>query len=108
MYNTYDKNIRIGWYAKMNTDKKQKLDFWKTLSQYIGGYKFRIFVSVIFSLLTGIMVAAQPLIIKYIVDDGISNTAASADMRVRIVVFFCGVYVLISFLRIFLWAIAAN
>ncbi len=92
----------------MNTDKKQKLNFWKTLSQYIGGYKFRIFVSVIFSLLTGIMVAAQPLIIKYIVDDGISNTAASADMRVRIVVFFCGVYVLISFLRIFLWAIAAN
>lgn len=92
----------------MNTDKKQKLDFWKTLSQYIGGYKFRIFVSVIFSLLTGIMVAAQPLIIKYIVDDGISNTSAASEVRVKTVAIFCGVYVLISLLRILLWAVAAN
>ena len=92
----------------MKADKKQKLRFWRVLSQFIGDYKIQVFVSVVFSLFTGVMVAGQPLIIKYIVDDGISNTALSNDARVKTVLMFCGIYVLLSFLRIFLWAIAAN
>lgn len=91
----------------MKKDKKQKLNFWKTMSQYIGDYKKNVFVSVIFSLFTGVMLAVQPLIIKYIVDDGISSDLAN-DAKMKVVLAFCGLYVLVSFLRIVLFGIAAN
>ena len=48
-----------------------KKSFWKTMSVYTKGYEKNLKIGVVFSLITGIAVAAQPLIIKYIVDDGI-------------------------------------
>ena len=90
----------------MKTDKK-KLNFWKTMSQFIGGYKKNVFVSVIFSLLAGIAVAVQPLIIKYIVDDGITADI-EVQMKLKIVLTFCGIYVLISIFRVTIWGVAIN
>lgn len=91
----------------MRKDKNQKLKFWKTMSQYIGGYKKNVFISVIFSLFTGVMVAVQPLIIKYIVDDGISADLSN-DMKMKTVAGFCVLYTAVSFLRIALFGVAAN
>ncbi len=88
-------------------DNKAKNSFWKTISQYTHGYEKNIFVSVIFSLLTGIMVAIQPLIIKYIVDDGILIDA-DVDIKLKRVTFFCLCYFIISFLRISLFGISYN
>lgn len=91
----------------MKNDKNQKINFWSTMSQYIGGYKKNVFVSVIFSLLTGVAVAIQPLMIKYIVDDGI-NADLPIDSKMRTVLIFCFIYVVLSFSRIALFGVAAN
>ncbi len=91
----------------MNTETKNKNSFWKIISQYIQGYEKNVAVSVIFSLLTGIMVAIQPLIIKYIVDDGILADV-DVDTKLKRVVFFCLCYIVISFSRISLFGIAAH
>ena len=103
------KNILTGWYIAMKKDKNenQKINFWSTMSQFIGGYKRNVFVSVIFSLFTGAMVATQPLIIRYIVDEGISADLAN-DIKIKTVLGFCGLYVLISFFRLAFFGIAAN
>lgn len=84
-----------------------KKSFWKTISRYTKGHEKKIFVSVLFSFITGIAVAIQPLVIKYIVDDGIMADIAK-DEKLRIVTFFCALYVLISFLRITFFGIAYN
>jgi len=84
-----------------------KKSFWKTISRYTKGHEKKIFVSVLFSFITGIAVAIQPLVIKYIVDDGIMADIAKGE-KLRIVTFFCALYVLISFLRITFFGIAYN
>ncbi len=91
----------------MDTNTKSKKSFWKTISQYIQGYEKNIAVSVIFSLITGIMVAFQPLITKYIVDDGILADI-EVNEKLKVVVFLCIAYVIISFLRISMFGIAAH
>ena len=88
-------------------NKNVKINFWKIISQYIKGYEKNIFVSVIFSLITGIMVAIQPLIIKYIVDDGILADV-EINKKLKIVIFLCVAYALISFLRVSMFGIAAH
>lgn len=91
----------------MKENKKQKIKFWSTMSQYIEGYKKNVFVSVIFSLLTGVAVAIQPLMIKYIVDDGI-NADLPVDLKIKTILGFCLIYVILSFSRIALFGVAAN
>jgi len=91
----------------MKKAENAKTNFWKNISQYIGDYKKNVFISVIFSFLTGIMVAIQPLIIKYIVDDGI-NADASNDKKMKIVFAFCILYLIISLLRMVFFGISAN
>lgn len=91
----------------MNDSNNTKINFWGTLSRYFKGYEKNIVISVIFSLITGIMVAVQPLMIKYIVDDGIL-----ADVHIKkkltIVAVLCFLYALISFLRVSMFGIAAH
>lgn len=89
------------------TNKNSKPNFWKTISHYIKGYEKNVVVSVLFSLLTGVMVAIQPLIIKYIVDEGILADIV-IDQKLKIVAFLCILYTVISFLRISVFGIAAH
>ena len=76
-----------------------KKSFWKTIGLYTKGHERKIVISVLFSLITGVMVALQPLVIKYIVDDGILADIAT-DSKLKTVGFLCGLYILISFLQV--------
>ena len=68
---------------KINEDHKvNKNNFWITVSKYAKSYKKELIISMIFSLLTGVAVAVQPLIIKYIVDNGIQNLELEPTTRI--------------------------
>lgn len=84
-----------------------KKSFWKTIGLYTKGHEKKIGISVLFSLFTGIMVALQPLVIKYIVDDGILADIPNYD-KLRVVGFLCVLYILLSFLRISSFGVATN
>lgn len=91
----------------MKREKVGRKGFWSTVSQYIKGYEKYIVVSVIFSFVTGIMVSIQPLIIKYIVDDGILAELAN-ERKIAVVGFYCLVYILASLIRIASFGIASH
>lgn len=90
----------------MKDKASKKSGFWKIIAGYTAGYRIRIALSVVFSVITGIMVALQPLVIKYIVDDGIGALHLAAEERMHTVIMFCAVYVVISFLRISFFGVA--
>jgi ABC-type multidrug transport system fused ATPase/permease subunit len=53
--------------------KAQKLSFWKTLFPYLKPYTRHIVVAIVLSVLTGIGVALQPFMIKFIIDTGVGD-----------------------------------
>ena len=80
--------------------------FWKIISGYIKGYEKNIIISVIFSVITGVTLSLQPLVIKYIVDDGIMSDLAD-DAKFKMVGIFCAVYVVLSFIRLAAFGVAS-
>ncbi len=84
-----------------------KKSFWKTMSNYTKGYEKHLTIGVVFSLITGVAVAAQPLVIKYIVDDGIMAPLENVQ-KMKAVGFFCIVYLLFATLRFVAFGIAYN
>lgn len=97
-------------------DKKERPHFWRTLFPYLKPYRRQLFFTVFFSLCTGVCVALQPLVIKYIVDTGISGDPIEffgktffvmpegTQAHITFVAVACGVYVLLSLLRMTCWA----
>lgn len=79
-------------------EKQQKVIsvMWK----YLKKYKLSIFIAMVCSAFTGVCVALQPLIIKHIVDKGITNNALNNDQKLRLILFMCGVYILLAVIRI--------
>lgn len=67
---------------------------------YLKKYRFSILFAIICSALAGVCVALQPLIIKHIVDRGISNDALENNEKLRLVLVMCGVYLLLGFVRL--------
>lgn len=97
-------------------EKKHRHPFWRTLFPYLLPYRRQLVFTVVFSLLTGVCVAIQPLIIKYIVDTGISGAPIAffgktvfvmpegMQAHVTFILAACGLYVLVSLLRMSCWA----
>ncbi len=85
----------------MNNEVKFK--FWKNMWPYIKEYKNKLIFCIICSMLVGICVAVQPLVIKYIVDNGISNQSLAADEKITFVASMCMLYIFISVCRVVLW-----
>lgn len=85
--------------------KEKYSGFWKHLYPYMKEYRVNLIITMIASCFVGIFVAVQPLVIKYIVDDGISNPSLTSDAKMKYVAFMCIVYVLISTFRIGIWRI---
>ena len=86
----------------MKKASKEK-GFWVQMWPYLREYKGKMAFCVICSLVVGIFVAVQPLLIKYIVDDGIANEALAAGEKIRFVGILSSLYVVISVVRISLW-----
>ena len=68
--------------------------------KYLKKYKFAIIFAMFCSAFTGVCVALQPLVIKHIVDKGITNDALNNSQKLRFVLLMCGVYVLLAVIRI--------
>lgn len=85
--------------------EKEKKGIWKTIWDFTGKYKKNLVIAVIFSLLNGVAVAAQPLIIKYVIDDGISNILLNNTEKMNHALMYCGLYVFVSMCRIAIWAV---
>lgn len=86
--------------------KNEKIKFWPTIIGYMKNYKIQLVTTIIFSMFTGFFVAVQPLVIKYIVDNGISNTSLQNDQKMLVVITYCIVYLLATAGRIVSWLIA--
>lgn len=69
--------------------------------RYLKKYRFSIFIAMICSAFTGVCVALQPLVIKHIVDRGITNDALNNSQKLRFVLFMCLMYVVLGVVRIF-------
>lgn len=89
-----------------NTESTKYKGFWKYMVRYIGQYRKKLTFSIIGAGLVGVCVAFQPLIIKWIVDDGISNSALSSAGKIRFVASMCAVYLLLAAGRISIWRFA--
>lgn len=87
-------------------NKKNNNNFWLVIWKYTADYRKNLFITVAFSMLTGIAVAVLPFVIKYIVDDGIQNMALDPSMRLKVSAIYCGIYVLVCIFRMIMWAIA--
>lgn len=84
---------------------EQKNTFWKTIWKYMEGHQKNIVIAVIFSGITGVFVALQPLVLKYVIDLGIENTKLSSQQRMEMVLLFCMIYILVSVGRVLSWAV---
>lgn len=85
--------------------KEKKYEFWKTMYVYIKDYRSKLWVAVVLSALVGICVACQPLVIKYIVDEGIANENLADKEKLIYVTKLCGLYLGLAFARIYMWRI---
>ena len=84
--------------------------FWRTLFPYMKPFKKNIIIATILSMITGAGVALQPLVIKSVVDSGISGEPFVLFGRVipvadpiTFIAILAGAYVLISLGRIYTW-----
>ncbi len=89
-------------------ESKKEVKFWPTLLKFARGEKHHLLVALILSVITGVVVALQPLVIRYIVDEGISAVDKPDDLRLKIAGFFCIIYVIISVIRVACWAVGYN
>lgn len=94
--------------VKNETYEEQKIPFWKTIMGFAKGEYRRFIIAVIAASLTGIVCAFQPLVIRYIVDEGISAFEKTNETRLWIVGTFCAVYIILSLLRVGFWALGYN
>lgn len=86
----------------MKKNKKNE-SFWLTVWPYLKEFKSQLIFSVICALIVGVFVAGQPLIIKYIVDNGITNPSLSNIPKIKFVTGMCLFYILISAGRVIIW-----
>lgn len=84
----------------------KKKGFFSTIFSYLGrDLKKNVAVTVVFSIINGITVALQTLIIKYIIDEGVLKTGIDNSEKLRIITFFCIVYIIVSAMRVLCWAV---
>jgi ABC-type multidrug transport system fused ATPase/permease subunit len=81
----------------------KKAPFWPILWNYVRPYRASMAVTSICSLLVGAAVALQPLVIKFIVDDGINRPHSAPSEKIRWALIFVGLYILLSYFRIYVW-----
>jgi len=86
----------------------QPLRFWSTIYDYIRPDRGKLILAMICSMFVGAALALQPIIIKFIVDDGILRKAANGELtvpeeRLRWTLIFVGVYLFLSISRVSVW-----
>lgn len=84
-------------------------DLMRVMWQYLRKHSGKLRRAVIWICITGICIAVQPLIIKYIVDNGISSESLSNQKKILFVAVLCASYAIVSLLRVrsFHWGYSA-
>lgn len=88
----------------MKKDNKKSI-FWKSMWDYSKGHHGKLAVAIAFCMIHGVILAVQPTIVKYIVDEGISNTELTASLRMKTALFWAFIYAAVSYMRIPTWGI---
>lgn len=84
-------------------NKKKNESFWLRMWPYLKEFRPKLIFSVVCALLVGVFVAAQPFIIKFIVDEGIASESLQGMDKIRYVAMMCVVYIIISASRVLVW-----
>ena len=85
--------------------EKPKQHFWKNIFEYASNYHKNFIIAMAFSLIVGICLAIKPILIKYIIDDGITNTALSEIDRLKTAVFYCVLYISVHVMQMCIWGV---
>lgn len=113
--------------AVLKEEAKKAFPFWKCLFSYTKGHRRNIIIAAILSFIAGIAMAIQPLVIKYIVDDGIGagdpgdpwlvsffrglfahEGSVTQTFQIQIIASLTVFYVLVAAIRFLVWTVAAN
>lgn len=84
------------------------IPFWVTLWEYMRPFKLSLLTAAAASFLVGIAVAVQPIIIKFIVDEGILRPNADTRERLHYALGFAALYAVIGMVRMFVWGAGYN
>jgi ABC-type multidrug transport system fused ATPase/permease subunit len=89
------------------TDQTPKNDFafWKTLWEYVRPHRAKLYITIVCSIIVGVAVAIQPLVIKFIIDNGITRANASPKQKLLYSLLFIGIYFAVSGIRVSVWTV---
>ena len=85
--------------------EKPKQHFWKSIFEYASNHRKNFIIAMSLSLIVGMCLAIKPILIKYIIDDGITNTALSEIDRLKTAVFYCILYISAHIMQMALWGV---
>lgn len=81
----------------------EKLPFWKILWPHMREHKKKLLFCTTCALVVGVFVAGRPLIIRYIVDNGIANDALAPKEKIQLVGWLCMLYIGLSVGQVVVW-----
>lgn len=82
----------------------EPIPFWPTVWTYMRPYRGKVALAAVTSMLVGIAVALQPILIKFIVDDGINRDGPPGE-RLRYAAVFTGLFLFASVFRMTVWRV---
>ena len=113
--------------AVAKEENTKSFPFWRCLFSYTKGHRKSIVIAAVLSFIAGIAMAIQPLVIKYIVDDGIGagnpsdpwlvsffrvifghEGIVTQTFQIQIIASLTVFYILVAAIRFLTWTVAAN
>ncbi|MFW5798558.1 MAG: ABC transporter ATP-binding protein, partial [Planctomycetota bacterium] len=96
--------------SQLVPDDAPPVPFWRTLARFTRPYHRKLVLGCTCALLVGVAVALQPMVVKFVVDDGINRTTASGEPappaeRLKWALVFAGVYLGLGVVRISIWMV---
>ena len=86
--------------------KNNKRKFWSTIWEYTKESRLKLIIAMLFSVFVGACLAVKPILIKYIIDEGITNTALSDIDRFKTSAIYCFVYIAVQTMQMVSWGVA--
>lgn len=80
--------------------------FWSTIWEYAGAFRKNLVIAMILSVLVGVFQAIKPIMVKHIIDDGISNLQNLPAIRMEIAAIFSAGYIIAHSMQMLLWGFA--
>ncbi len=85
---------------------KTKRRFWSTIWRYSEGKHHNLILAMCLSVMVGVCLAMKPILVKLIIDDGITNTALADIDRFKAAAFYCILYIAFQMVQMATWGVA--